>query len=166
MALIVETGTGSSTADSYLSLTDFNTYLTDRSYTSTATDAQKEAALRIATLWLDGNYIWAGYLLKTTQALGWPRLGAVDNEGRYLASDAVPNKLKQAVAEAAINHLSAPINGALVRGGSVIREKIGQLEVEYAAGASPTTLFPYIGALLKGLASGGPGVSQGRLTRV
>ena len=74
MALVVEDGTGLSTAESYISVADADTYHSDRGNALwTGTDAVKEEALRQATEYLDATYDWKGSISLTTQALNWPR---------------------------------------------------------------------------------------------
>ena len=69
MALIVN-------ENSYISVTDADTYFTDSIYNSqwaTYTDAQKAPALITATTYLDHSYDWKGYKTLSTQSLDWPR---------------------------------------------------------------------------------------------
>lgn len=77
MALIVEDGTGMANAESLLSVADADAYHTAMGNAAwgAATTAQKEAALRRATQYLDARYQWQGDPLTATQALSWPREG-------------------------------------------------------------------------------------------
>jgi len=78
MALTVEDGTGKANADSYISQTDADTYFSNHdsptAWTGLTSD-QKDAALRYATTALDGLFAWEGFVVTSTQALGWPRSG-------------------------------------------------------------------------------------------
>lgn len=163
MALTVEDGTGLAAADSYISEADADTYFANHgspSAWSAATSAQKESALRYATGWLDGKYAWVGELVSTTQALAWPRYDAEDREGRLLASNAVPQKVKDAACEAALLHLSNPLNATFARGGEVVRERLGSLEVQYRAGAPAEVQAPHIDRLLRLLTVGGSATTR------
>ena len=136
--IIVEDGTGLSTAESYITVAYADTYHSDRGETSwSGTDAAKEAALRRALAYLDGRYgpRFNGLRrLGREQALMWPRVGASDSEGWIIDSDVIPEELKRAQAEAALRELEEP--GSLApdvsTAGSVtmVREKVGPLETE------------------------------------
>ena len=73
--MIVETGTGLPTANSYASLADANNFHSDRLTPEWAgTDAQKTAALIRATDSIDATYRFTGRKLTTAQALQNPRI--------------------------------------------------------------------------------------------
>lgn len=136
MAFVVEDGTGLTTANSYLSVSDADDYHTDLGQSDwTGTDAVKESALRKATKYLDSTYVWAGTIKSTTQSLNWPREGVVDSEGRDLDNQ-VPSKIKDATAELALLSLSGDLVTTTTNSDYVKREKIeGAVEVEYSASA-------------------------------
>ena len=77
MALIVEDGTGLLTAESYISVVDFQTRATAEGFVYTSySDTLIEQALRRATIYLDGKYRlrFIGYRTHNrSQALEWPR---------------------------------------------------------------------------------------------
>ena len=79
MALTVETGSGSATADAFVSVADCDTYceargLTDWTGAEDSPASIKEAAIRRATAHLSGAYAWKGARTKgREQALAWPR---------------------------------------------------------------------------------------------
>ena len=87
--------------DTYATLAEADAYATARSWTDwdALTDAQKEARLTDAATYLDTSYTWKGAITSTAQVMSWPRTGVVDAEGRTLASDAYPEKLKAAQIE-------------------------------------------------------------------
>ena len=143
MALTVETGTGSATADSYISLVDAatrHTNLGNTAWAALASDTVREQYLRRATEYMEGAYRlrWKGYSKTATQALSWPRSfvyrepfvqGAVGSYP-YLVSDTiVPNEVKNACADLALK--SATVTLADDLGQAVVREKIGVIETEY-----------------------------------
>lgn len=155
MALIVEDGTGLATAQSYISAADASTYHTAHGNTAwTGTDAVKEAALVRATAWLDGRYLsrWPGVRYTSTQALEWPRAGAVDCDGNELSA-MVPAALKNALCEAALKELvkagslSEPDNG----NGAIIAETEGGMSRTYARGVPPVSpaIFGMLGRILR-----------------
>jgi hypothetical protein len=165
MAIVVEDGTGLSNAESYVTVAFCDTYFSDRGdATWTGTDAEKEEALRKATEYLDVTYTWIGSIKVDTQALGWPRDGAWDKEGRSL-EDIVPLGVERATAEAALKALSASLLADTTNSDFVTKEKVDVIEVEYASGAPSGTQYNYITRLLKGLTIGSSGGSQSRLLR-
>jgi hypothetical protein len=74
MAIVVEDGTGLSNAQCYESVANLDAYLAERGLTTSATDAEKEAALVVAAKdWIDGRHTFANSKLVSTQALQFPR---------------------------------------------------------------------------------------------
>lgn len=137
MALVVEDGTGLSTAESFISVADAEARLDSLGDTTFAakTTAEKEAALRIATEYMEQLYRlnWKGTRKERLQALSWPRYDAVV-DGFTIDSDIVPTEVANACADLALKSLTETLAPDLERG--VKREKVGPLEVEYDT-ASP-----------------------------
>lgn len=130
MSLVVEDGSGLSTAESYISAADCDAYFSehgDPSEWTSATTAEKEAALRYATSYLDDNYEWYSSLLTRTQALDWPRNPYLDSQGRYI--EGVPQKIKDATCEMALEHLKSSLNFDDTDG--IQSEKYGDASVTY-----------------------------------
>ncbi len=136
---VVETGSGSTTANSYLSVDDADQYFENYGNTSTWTAldaADKEQALRFGTQFLETRFAaqWLGRKANKTQALAWPRCG-IHVDGYLLDDASLPQKLKDATAEAALRYLT---DGELFpdvdNPGSVQREKVAAdgAEVETA----------------------------------
>lgn len=119
--------------DTYLSVTGADTYCENLGKTAwdEASESAKEVALRQATQYLDANFRWTGFLYDSDQALGWPRTGAYDAEGRELTD--IPSKVEDACAELAFLALGGDLNPMSLpeTGGRISREKIGQIDVEY-----------------------------------
>ena len=137
MSLIVEDGTGLSTAESYTSVAEADTYHSNVGNTAWAslTTTVKEQLLRKASNYMVQTYRmrWAGVRKNDTQALDFPRylVPRLDTEAlySYYDSDSVPGEVKVACAELAFKASSetlAPDTDRLTK-----REKVGQLEVEY-----------------------------------
>jgi hypothetical protein len=106
MALTVEDGSGLANANSYLSVADADTYNTNHTNSTdwgNASTAEKEQALRRATQYIDMMYgaRWKGIRVYETQALAWPRANVTDYDGYLIDHDEMPQKLKDACAEAA-----------------------------------------------------------------
>jgi hypothetical protein len=153
MALIVEDGTALINSESYISVVDARTYVSDFYGTSHAfyvlTDAEIERYLRRAAQYMEGKYEhrWRGYRKTYEQALAWPRT-AVDDPLRspLLEELSYPQKiLGKAQTEIAIRIAAGTdVNPDLDRGGMVKREKADVLEIEYFEGAPGQFAMPQV----------------------
>lgn len=142
MSLIVEDGTGLSTAESYVSVADADTRLAALGQTNwaTLTATEKEQSLRRASQYMLQAYRsrWKGERIGTTQALDWPRFG-VYVDGYVIASDTVPAGIANTCADLALKAAAGDLNADLTQ--AVIREKVGPLETEYAPGSTATKRY-------------------------
>ncbi len=126
MSIVVEDGTGKSTAESYISIADADTYFINRGITSwdalDNTD-DKEPALRKATEYMINEYRqrWQGARLTEAQALDWPRVGVVVGSWT-VDSDSVPEIVARACAELALKSISDELQADLTQG--VLKEKV------------------------------------------
>lgn len=104
MALTLDASIGGAAANSYADETygddyhDSRLFVTDWTGASTAI---KEAALVWATRLLDTHFEWLGGKYTLTQALRWPRFGALDRDGELIDSAELPTSLQNAVSELA-----------------------------------------------------------------
>lgn len=152
MALDVETGTGSATAESYLSVVDAAAYhlkMGNRdAWALVGNEGAKEAMLRRATNYLRDRYydMWLGDMAVSTQRLDWPRNGVWTRSGNGLASTIVPEEVKDACAELALRASSAALMPDTSQG--IKREKIGPIEVEYDQYSPSAAAFASIDAML------------------
>lgn len=147
MAIIVGT-------DSYVSVADADTYWSDRNNLdwATADIADKEQALREATVYIDGSFegSWIGeHPGASSQVLAWPRNGAVDSEGRSVTG--IPQRVKDATARLALEGLSDFLSSAEDRGGRIARAKVGPLDVSYFRDAPAGTAYPFLELMLRSL---------------
>ena len=102
--LVVETGTGSATANSYATVAFCDTYFANQgglAAWTAATPQMRFRALVQATQWIDLVYggRFAGYRSNNTQALEFPRSLAYDAQGYEIAG--IPVALQRATAEMA-----------------------------------------------------------------
>lgn len=161
MALVVEDGSGIANAESYASVSDADTYHSNMNATAWAAAATpaKEAALRAATVYIDGRYgaRFPGWKRTKDQALLWPRSGAVDASGWSIESTgalAVPSPLKRAVAHLAATALTTTLAPDVDRGGRIKSKSInaGQgavgVATEYESGAPIGTTYRTVDLLL------------------
>ena len=84
LTLIKEDGTGKADANSYADQDDGDAYHEGRLYAtawSGASDAQKSAALVMATRLIDGEYQFNGTRALAGQALQWPRMDCREPDG-------------------------------------------------------------------------------------
>ena len=143
--IIVETGAGLTNSNSYVSEADLATYATDRGITITGT----AAVLIIQAM----DYLESRQFLGTKsdidQALQWPRFG-VELDSYYVDSDEIPTLVKQAEMEICIA-IDGGVDPLANQSRETKREKVGDLEVEYAVGARPDTYLTAAEAKLRKL---------------
>lgn len=155
MTITVEDGTGLAAAESYVSVANANTYWANRADTVwvAAALAEKEAALREATLYLDGVYNWIGTRVKSTQGLAWPRAytGGLDSDNSEVLSTVVPAKVVKACCELALEALTTRLAATLDRGGLIKSESVGSLSVTYMDGAPSARSYPFVEMMLRRL---------------
>lgn len=162
MALV--TTPGASDAEAYADIAAINAYAVKvgASFPITGSDgpstaaaiAAAEAAARRATAWLDGEYgpRFIGVPASPQQALEWPRSDAW-YRGEELPDDTIPQKIVDAMCEAAIRELANPgsMSPDLKRGGKIKAVGAGSARVEFMDGAPATTVFQAIDGKLNGL---------------
>lgn len=140
--------------DTYLSVANADTYWSNRnnSVWSAASTAAKEAALRQATKYVDGAFNFVGYQI-ITNVLAWPRDGAQVTQGNFAGmvydNTTIPPQVKDAVAELALEALSADLAPTQARGGAVKREKVDVIEVEYMDWAPSGKVYAFAAMILK-----------------
>jgi hypothetical protein len=150
VALIVEDGTGLSTAESYISVANASAYHAARGNTAwaaLASDTVREQCLRKATDYMVQQFRarWQGYRLNDTQALDWPRTGVVVDT-YAVDDDIVPTAVANACAEFALKASSAELNPDLSQ--AIRREKIGPIETEYDTNSSQAKRYVAINAMV------------------
>lgn len=120
----------------------FVQYATDHGYAfpEGATDTQIAAAMLRGSLVIDryepkfSGARTGGY----DQARAWPRTGAVTNYGQAIPADDTPKPIIDASYEASFLELITPDSLSPVVTGNAVtkREKVGELEIEYAVSSS------------------------------
>lgn len=122
MSIVVEDGTGLSTAETYCTVAEAATYFTNignAAWAALATDAIREQSLRKAVAFMLGRYRfrWAGSRKTTTQALDWPRSlvpikdapNLYGGSASYYDDASVPQAVKDACASLALRASSASL---------------------------------------------------------
>jgi len=153
MSLTIETGAKVTGADSYASVSEFNTYVDQ---TGITLSGDEEELLRQAMAYIEG-LAFKGYKLTKAQPLQWPR-GNVILDGYYVDATEIPTLLKEAQMEVAIavdqgNNPLAAIDRLTKR------EKVGEIEVEYMDGASSATRLLAVQNKLKKLTLSNSGIT-------
>lgn len=130
-------------SDFYGTVAAADTYHTERGNTGwIGTNAVKEAALLIASEWLDEVYgeMFTGYPTdKASQERAWPRREAHDVYGDYFAIDAIPVQMERATYEIALRQIVSP--GSLFKDWTPGQEKLsvavsGAVSVTYRGAAN------------------------------
>lgn len=151
MTLIVGT-------NSYITVAEADVYWSARnnSVWSAGAAEAKEKALIEATQYIDGTYDFIGFhktLDLDTQPLAWPRDGVVIYSGAFrgvhIDTGVVPQAVKDAQAELALEALSARLDPAEDRGGAIKSTKVDVIEVEYFDWASSGKTFTFVSKILK-----------------
>ena len=152
-------------ADSYVSITDADTYWSDRNNPtwSAATTVEKEAAIREATQYIDGYFSFIGQQ-KTDNVLAFPRhdveIKSGNFAGLYYDSNTIPPQIEQACCELALQALSSRLDEAKDRGGLVKRVKVDVIETEYIDFAPSGKTYKFVANILKPLLSSTTGVKK------
>ena len=174
MALTVTPG--ASNADSYASLAFALAYHAARGNAAWAIglDADRETALRRATVWLDSTYRaqWPqGYRINgRVQALDWPMSNVRDAAGWYVDYTTIPVEIANATCEAALREYAKP--GSLlpdyVQSQAVESATAGPVSVTFKASSGAATIVPILtlvdgilGRLLGGVARGSVAMVRG-----
>lgn len=149
----LDTTIGGAAADSYQTLEAFQAYADAMGWALTATDSEKEAALRRARVYLDRSYAWLGTRATETQALVWPRYIGRLIDGYLVANDEIPQAILDAQSEMAYVILGGADPFAALTGGMVTGERVKAAVVEtettFAAGsARDRASYPAVDALV------------------
>jgi len=165
----------SATANSYVTLTEANTYfetVPDSSTWTNKTDDQKNRSLIAATRWIDTlNYY--GSRCDNGQALKFPRNNyTIDNV--ELTCTTIPNNIKYAqyeLARALANDTSA-VTGTTGKDGNFSEVQLGDLQVKYNTDSQGTgsinnilDVYPWLQSYLGAYMLGGSGTYQTRVVR-
>ena len=151
MSLVVETGTGSATAESYISVEDASTYHTaqgNAGWAALTSDTVREQCLRRATGYMTATYRdrWEGVRYTEDQALDWPRSGAV-RDSWAVDIDEVPTEVKRACAELALKSASATLMPDLKQGKTAVT--VSPIKTEWDKYSPQQKRYKFIDAMLR-----------------
>lgn len=158
-SIVVEDGTGLSTANSYMSSTTANGHLEEwyKILGLSAAPTVGDIDCTTGTYWLDTEFVnrWKGFRLNQDQALAFPRVGIVDFDGWYVDSDEVPAKIVVAASIMAYyaNTEASSIMPNQSSPGTIKREKkkaaVIEKEVEYMGGKEQEKYYRVVEDLLR-----------------
>lgn len=140
---------------SYATEAEYRAYFLARNVDVTAQlTAAVEAALLVATEYLDDTYDFIGCRTVEAQSYKWPRVSAYTSEGILLANDSVPTKVKDCCCELAYieqtqtGGLQPDFDGAVIVSQS---DSVGSLSTSttYDSGASEAYERFYLKAIKK-----------------
>ena len=162
-------------ANSYVTLTEANTYfetVPDSSTWTNKTDDQKNRALISATRWID-TFVFYGDRCDDGQALKFPR-NNYQVDGVELACSTIPLNIKYAqyeLARALANDTDA-MTGNTGTDGNFSEVKLGDIEVKYNTASQGTgtvnnilDVYPWLQSYLGAYILGGAGSFQMRVVR-
>ena len=128
---------------------------------------EKESALITASQYLDGHYQFVGKVKSPNQLLAWPRVGAIDSDGRL--HDGIPERLKQACCELALTSALSGLDNPLTDNDFILSEskKVADIEkkVQYTDDKPASQIYPKVDALLKSLLTNSPNAYLVQLNR-
>lgn len=158
MALVIENGSLVAGANSYVGVADARAFAEARASNLPEDDTAVESALIVAMDYLEslraqyqGRKVDPAY-----QALQWPRTGVVV-DGWEVPFDHIPQNLKFAQCQLAIEAANGLDLSPTGDGREVIREKVDVLETEYApgGGGAPQPFLAKVRNFLEPLLSAG-----------
>jgi hypothetical protein len=157
---------GASTANSFVTVAEGDTYCDARLNASSWTDAaddDKARAVIEATRWLSAR-LWQGERASSTQALSWPRFWAPNPDfsfgaNLYFDSTIVPQRVKDATCELALQFLKAGTSdaAAIDPNAQIIEQTVGPITTRYAdpyARVSGLAKYPSVTRLIAPLMNG------------
>ncbi len=151
MAITIVATAGSGSANSFILLTEAETYMEgrgNRALWDAASDPNKDIALAEATQEISLRE-YSGSRTDDTQALDWPRQWANNPDDpvqSFFDNDVVPTRIKSATAELAFQFIKQGTTdvAALDKLANVRSKQVDVLKTEYFAGSStPTGLARY-----------------------
>ena len=133
--LIVEDGTGLSSANASISLAEFKAYCDPRGkdYSAFSDELINQAIVRTGTFLSSLN--WRGYRsFQRQQTMPFPRFGLFDKEGWPILENEIPQEYKDASAEIAFAEVVTPftMTPSVTQSDKVLHEQVGPISTTYA----------------------------------
>lgn len=170
---VVEDGSVVTGANSLVSVADadqINLDLENDADWIAASNGDKERALRLATRFLNINYIWGGYKVDGDQTTQWPRDTVYDEDGNLIDNDIVHQLVKEACAYLALKVIEGDILFEDLDNESKVKKTkdvVGPLteEREYVVGENPGKTYPTVEKLITPFIINGEGYRATDLER-
>ena len=175
MAATINATIKDANANSYVTLTEANSYfetVPDSSTWTNKTDDQKNRSLISATRWID-SFVYYGDRCDDGQALKFPR-NNYQVDGVELACTLIPQNIKYAqyeLARALANDTNA-ITGTTGKEGNISEAKLGDLAVKFSTSTQGVgsvnnilDVYPWLQSYLGAYMLGGAGSFQMRVVR-
>ena len=139
MALVIEDGSVVSGANSYVTLAEFKAWADSRDISYNADDNVVEAQILRAMDYFE-RLFFIGNKANENQPLQWPRTEALI-DGYYADATEIPKEVKTALYEATVVEASG-YSELEVQSRKTLRERVGDIEVEYAENSENRTITP------------------------
>jgi hypothetical protein len=139
MALVIEDGSVVTGANSYVTLAEFKAWADSRDISYNADDNVLEAQILRAMDYIERLY-FIGNKANENQPLQWPRTEALI-DGYYADATEIPKEVKIAVYEATVVE-AAGYSELEVQSRKTLRERVGEIEVQYADNSENRTITP------------------------
>ena|SRR5215204_673724 len=146
---------GGSSSNSYVTVLEADAYFADRLYASAWTGDDKATALVTAARRLDQED-YLGYRATNEQAMKWPRYDTGDEDGRWYASDSIPQPVRDAQCELAL-YLLETDGLKQSRLSNFVHLKIGPLDLTPKHPQTSGSLPAVVVRLLRHLLATSPG---------
>lgn len=157
MALVVETGSVVSGANSYITAAEYRAWAVDRGITVAESDDAIERSILRAMDYFE-QLLFIGNKANENQPLQWPRTEALI-DGYYADATEIPTQVKRALYEAT----KVEIDGNSQHNNidrRTIREKVGDIEVQYADNSESRNTTPSLTMALRKIVSPATTVSR------
>ena len=157
MALVIENGSVVANANSYVTLAEYREWANARGITASDSDAVLERHILRAMDYFE-QLFFIGNKANENQPLQWPRTEALI-DGYYADATEIPTQVKRALYEA----IKVEVDGYSswnTQDRRTIREKIGDIEIEYADNSENRTITPALTSALSKLVMGATSVSR------
>lgn len=153
MAVTLDSTIGGASSNSFGSLAEAEAYFEARLYSDAwsgaASDDVKKQALIMATQQIVNETCWTGSPATTTQALPWARTGMYDRNGNAIASNVIPQDLKNAQFEMALALLKSDrTTESDVEALGLTKLKAGPVELGFSGEAKASVVTSFVRGML------------------
>lgn len=155
MACDIVATPGATNATSYATVSDGDAYFAVGAHLYgaawiAATEDQKCAALKMATVMLDRWYEWNGTPAAVVQALGWPRAGNATRNGDAQSTTALPADVIAATCEVAKGMIAGDLRADSDVETQQLRQlSVGSISLTFGQGVTAKPIADAVQALLR-----------------